>query len=215
MLLHRNVSHIETFVVASGLPTVVNEILDRNEPGIIYVYWSGVDVLNHERGAYGLEWEAEMTSMDQWIAAFTQSARNRAWLWITADHGHIPIAGRLRYYDLRRTLSWLPEIPTQIGPAIAVDMELPANFSSIVNNWASVPIDMVRTKDWWDKGYFGPGADIQHMERIGSYLLIPPAGWQWQITDEPQHPWGHGGTTQPEMTVPWIEVSLEGRRYVC
>ncbi len=108
-----------------------------------------------------------------------------------------------------------PGIHGIIGPAIAVDEELPGNFSSIVNNWASVPIQIVRVKDWWDKGYFGPVADTQHMGRIGSYLLIPPPGWKWKITDEPQHPWGHGGTTRPEMTVPWIEVSLEGRRYVC
>ena len=208
-ILHPQTSCLETFMVASGLPVVTNSLLDDNDPGIIYLYWSGVDAINHVRGAYSPEWKSEIQSIDHWIKVFTTSHRKDTWLWITADHGHIPMAGGLPYWDLKAHLQWLPDVPPQVGTAIAIDVDNVADLREFLSQWSTIPIEIVSTMEMWKAGYFGNTKDSEVLSRIGSHLLMPTSGWSWLITANDRHNWSHGGMSASEMIVPWIELSLE------
>lgn len=209
-LLHRDADHIDTFVVASGLPVVVNRALDLQPTGLTYVYWSGPDSINHQRGAYGPEWVAEMRWLDQCLGELLSHTRPGAWLWITADHGHIAMDGALPYAEFRREFPGLPELPTMVGPGIAVELENIHAVEEFLAGWAPVSVEVMSVRDLVDTGYFGPSRDLRYAPRVGSSVLMPPSGWYWQLKQDKVLQWSHGGHSPYEMTIPWIEIDLGG-----
>lgn len=209
-LLHRDADQIDTFVVASGLPVVVSRALDEQQTGLIYVYWSGPDSINHQRGAYGPEWVAEMRWLDQCLAEMVSHTRPGAWLWITADHGHIPMDGALPYAEFRHQFPGLPELPTMVGPGIAVELENISAAEEFLAAWAPVRVEVVNVRELVKAGYFGPGLDSRYATRLGPDILMPPSGWYWQLRQDKALQWSHGGKSLYEMTIPWIEIDLGG-----
>lgn len=209
-LLHQDAERIDTFVVASGLPVVVNRALDDQESGIIYLYWSGPDSINHQRGAYGAEWVAEMRWLDQCLNEIVSKTRPGAWLWITADHGHIPMEGALPYAELRDHYKALPELPPMMGPGVTLDLDDVDDMKNFLADWAPVPVDVMTVRELWQQGYFGPDPDLRFERRLGSHVLMPPSGWYWQLSQEKVLQWSHGGYSPEEMTIPWIEIDLGG-----
>lgn len=209
-LLHQDAGQIDTFVVASGLPVVVNQALAQQTTGIIYVYWSGPDSINHQKGAYGMEWTAEMKWLDLCLTELLATPRPGAWLWITADHGHIPLDGALSYNDFRTHWHALPELPTMVGPAIAIDLDNVSAMENFLLQWAPVPIQVMAVRELWKQGYFGSSHDPHFVSRLGSHVLMPPSGWYWQLNHEKSLKWSHGGQSPDEMTIPWVEINLGG-----
>ncbi len=210
-LLHRDADQIDTFVVASGLPVVVKRALDQQQTGLIYVYWSGPDSINHQRGAYGAEWVAEMRWLDHCLEEIVSQTRPGAWLWITADHGHIPMQGTLSYAEFRHQFPDLPELPTMVGPGIAVEVENLSAVQEFLMAWAPVPIEVMNVRELMKAGYFGPGLDTRYATRLGPQVLMPPSGWYWKLKPDKALQWSHGGKSLDEMTIPWIEIDLGGR----
>lgn len=211
-LLHQDADRIDTFVVASGLPVMVNQALDQEQTGIIYVYWSGPDSINHARGAYGPEWVAEVKWLDQCLYQLVSQTRPGSWLWITADHGHIPLAGALPYAELREHWKGLPELPPMVGTGVSLDVDNVEAFKTFLAEWSSVPVAVVRVSELWRAGFFGPSMDFRFQNRLGSHVLMPPSGWYWQLNQEKLLKWSHGGHRPEEMTIPWIEIDLGGSK---
>jgi hypothetical protein len=211
-VLHQRVDRLSFYVAPSGLPVVVDDILARSGRGAVYVYWSALDTINHERGAGHPEWRAEMRAIDGWIQAFTEIRRPGTWLWITADHGHVPQGQLLPYFALRERLPWLPETPAQSGNGIGVHLGRDRRdvLVETVQEMFSERVTVHDVVDLWARGRWGPPGSHDFHRRIGDVLLWADSpGARWLI-----HPGKkgrasvHGGTTTAEMTVPWVEIPL-------
>jgi len=207
-LLHRNTRHLSTYIRDSGLSVVLNQALAENRTGIFYLYSSGIDAVNHRRGVESDEWVAEIEALDRQLDQFTAPSGQTTWLWITADHGHIPIRGELSYPLLVDQLPSLPPIPAEIGSAVSVDVEDMSALKRALANFSDLPIDVVAVADLVDQHYFGRGDVSPFLSRLGDYLLVPPSGFIWHTTSSEPLAWSHGGSHPGEMTIPWFECRL-------
>jgi hypothetical protein len=212
-ILHGRAGQVTTFIAASGLPVLLEELLDADEPGAIYAYWSAVDSINHERGAFGVEWAAEVASLDRWLGRLCQSSRPGTQLWITADHGHIRIQHPLSYFALREDLGWLPERPAMSGNGIGLTVDtadLDALKEAAARRFGSA-VEFYDVADLWERGLWGPPHHPAFRDRVGRVLMWardPGAEWVLRPDRAPHHS-SHGGITPAEMRVPWIEVALD------
>lgn len=210
-LLHGTSPQLRTFMAASGLPVVLASTLESMRRGLVYVYWSAVDTINHERGTYGPEWRAELATLDGWLGRWTSRVRPATRLWVTADHGHVRAGRRLPYGELRRRLAWLPAEPTHCGTGIGVDVPpireepLRAAVEELYGSDVSVnPVAALERAGFWGTG----DGEAPWGWRVGTHLLWPETeGAYWAVTpeDRPYHSL-HGGLSAAEMEVPWIDV---------
>ncbi|MCY0879668.1 MAG: alkaline phosphatase family protein [Firmicutes bacterium] len=207
-VLHREVEGIDTYIRDSGLPVIVNGLLRRMPRGVIYVYSSGIDSINHQRGAYGEEWRAEIAALDRALAAMTALRERGTVLWITADHGHVPVKGVIPYDQVRELVPWLPSRAARLGPAISVDVKDAVEFAQVLKTVTPATVEIVDVSQVVAEGYFGAPALGVFQSRLGTHLVRPEPGWTWAENAEESALWGHGGASQAEMEVPWIEVFL-------
>ncbi|MCY0898953.1 MAG: alkaline phosphatase family protein [Firmicutes bacterium] len=208
-VLHREVEEIHTYIRDSGLSVLVNDLLSRVPRGLFYVYSSGIDSINHERGAYSDEWRAEMAMLDHHLSAIEPSDGGQVILWITADHGHRPIAGVIPYDQLQAEIPQLPRRVARVGPAISVDVEDVVRCNRILKTLTPAAVEIVKTDDVIARGYFGQPTLGHLRARLGDYLLIPEPGWTWvDQLGEAGGLWGHGGATAAEMQIPWLEIFI-------
>jgi len=211
-VLHQRVDRLSSYVAPSGLPVVVDDILARSHRGAVYVYWSALDAINHERGAYHPEWRAEMRAIDAWIQALTETRRPGTWLWITADHGHVPQGQLLPYFTLRERLPWLPEVPAQCGNGLGVHVSRERRdvLAETVQEMFSRQVTVQDVTDLWAQGRWGPPGFHDFHRRVGDVLLWANGpGARWLIhAGKRGRASVHGGTTKAEMTVPWVEIPL-------
>lgn len=207
-LLHQNLDVVRTYIRESGIPTVLNELLAEEHRGIVYLYTSGVDAINHSRGAFSSEWRAEVESLDRYLAQMRAPDHFNSWLWITADHGHVPMHGVIHYRELRERLPGLPEHAAQVGTAIAVDAFDLTKLRTVLADIAPVPVEVIPVDELVANGYFGETEMDSFRARLGTYVLQPASGWCWVEAPGDAHAWSHGGTTSQEMTVPWVQLKL-------
>ncbi len=207
-LLHRHTANLSTYIRDSGLAVVLNTCLAESPPGIIYLYSSGIDAVNHRRGVYQAEWQAEIQAIDRHLGDFAGPPGQASWLWITADHGHVPVIRELAYQDLLQQVSWLPPRPAEIGGAISVNVQNMRELEHALDQM-KVPIDVVPLSQYLKWGYFGHGDVAPFLSRVGSHLLVPSPGYSWSTKGATQSLcWNHGGSQPAEMTVPWIELRI-------
>ena len=202
-----------TFVAASGLPVLLEDLLDQSEAGAIYTYWSAIDAINHRRGAFNREWAAEVEAIDQWIGRLGRTGRPGTRIWITADHGHVKLQHPLAYQDLQHALAFLPERPAEVGNGIGITVDAHELdlVTSAVDRLYPGRVEVLDVDDLFDRGMFGPPGPRHFRARVGSHLL-----WASRVGD---HWWmdpkktanhsSHGGLSRAEMEVPWIEIRLD------
>jgi hypothetical protein len=211
-VLHQRVDRLSSYIAPSGLPVVVDDILARSERGAVYVYWSALDTINHERGAGQPEWRAEMRAIDAWIQALTETRRPGTWLWITADHGHVSQGRVLPYFALRERLAWLPEVPAQSGNGIGLQVcgERRDVLVETVQEMFSGQVTVHDVADLWAQGRWGPPGSHDFHRRVGDvFLWADGPGSGWHIHPETRGRTSvHGGATRAEMTVPWVEIPM-------
>ena len=207
-LLHRDTHHISTYIRDSGLSAVANHVLAKDDRSLIYLYSSGIDAINHRRGAYTAEWVAEIQSIDRHLENFQSPLGQTTSLWITADHGHIPIHGEISYTDLAAELPWLPPQPAAVGTAISVNVESMDALHDALHRITTIPVRIASTADYAARGYFGPGDVSAFLNRLGTHLIIPEPGFSWAISPSEPLCWSHGGNHPEEMAIPWIEIKL-------
>jgi hypothetical protein len=211
-LLHQNPEIIRTYIRESGIPVVLGEVLAQRHRGIVYLYTSGIDAINHSRGAYHGEWRAEVAALDQYISQMQAPQGLKSWLWITADHGHVPMQGVILYSDLKAQLPGLADHPAQIGTAIAIDAPDVDALRTALREISPVPVTIVPLSELLANGYFGAPDLGAFRSRVGQYVLRPAPGWCWVESEGDAHAWSHGGITPQEMTVPWVQLQLPEKK---
>jgi hypothetical protein len=130
---------------------------------------------------------------------------------VTADHGHVPLGAGLSYGALRARLPWLPQRAARVGNGLGVPA--PGSLEEAVRTEAETlygqAVTVHRVADLWADGLWGAGGDPRYQSRVGDLLLWaegPGSSWLPEDESRPRHPWGHGGTTDAEMRVPWIQL---------
>ncbi len=204
---------VTTFVAASGLPVLLEDLLDQPEAGAIYTYWSAIDAINHRRGAFNREWAAEVRAIDQWLGHLGHTRRPETRIWITADHGHVKLEHPLGYQDLQRALPFLPERPAEVGNGIGLtlDPQERHRVQGAVDRLFPGRVEVLDVDDLFDRGMFGPPGPIQFRARVGSHLLWAPQlgdHW-WMDPKKTANHSSHGGLSRAEMEVPWLEIRLD------
>lgn len=206
-------SPLTTFIAASGFPVLLSELLDRRGPGAIYAYWSAIDTINHRRGAFDLEWRAEVGAIDAWLGLLSGRRRPATRLWVTADHGHVPITRPLLYCRLREELPWLPERPAEVGNGIGVSLTSAqrGDLEAAIGRLYAGQVHVCPVQELFEGGWFGPAGPDQYRHRIGTHMLwAADVGAEWMLDPAKiPHRWSHGGLSREEMEVPWVEIRLD------
>ena len=209
-ILHGGAGRMRTFVAASGLPVMLEQWLGDVTDGALYVYWPAVDSIVHARGAFGPEWTAEIRSLDAWIGRLAATAPN-TWIWITADHGHVPLTAALDYKPLRGRLPWLPESPSRTGNGLGLPVPdgRRGDLEAAVGDLFGDRVSVHDVRSLWEEGLWGDSGSSPYQSRVGDVLLwAERSGEYWKPDhDHGKVPmWSHGGVSSREMQVPWIQI---------
>lgn len=192
-------------------------------PPVIYAYWEELDTVLHRRGPDPELLGLEVERMRSLLAAVTRrlsaSRARRTQLWITGDHGLVPVDPRQSIAAEREPalLRGLRHPPTGDRRAVylavrpgelqrvrgALRRLLPAG--SIVRSF-----EEARRAGW-----FGPPPYHPELhDRTGDLVVVPaePVGLTYQAPGAPT-PFltmrgSHGGLDRRELWVPWISGSL-------
>lgn len=84
------------FVAAESLSDAVDATLAAlRAPGLVYLYWGGLDAVGHQRGWTGAEWGEELAELDGELGRLLRRAPRGTGVVVTADHGMVDVTDRI------------------------------------------------------------------------------------------------------------------------
>ena len=195
-------------------------MLDRKGSGVFrlsYAYWSYLDAVNHQRGAYSRDWIDEVQALDRMIDQLTDDVwpgPGPVWLWITSDHGHQKIEELLPYRVLRQQMPDLLPVPWGTDRMLGLSLtdEEAQQVREVSGRLFGDRVKMIKTAELWETGWLGPGARPWYQSRLGNWILEPQGGAFWdteELGTVSTRISSHGGRTPEELTIPWLEIRLD------
>jgi hypothetical protein len=208
---------------ASSLPVLVEQLLDRREPGTrlhVHAYWEALDGVSHVHGPAGPEHREELATLDftlgRWLGR--RGRRGDVLLLLTADHGHVPTdpVRTVRVDQDRGLMAELLSPPTgerrmlylhaRPGRRKALREHCAERFAGVA--------EMLDAETAFQQGLFGPGpVSRAARRRAGDLLLLARADYQLVSTfrsppPPPVFAGNHGSLDPREMVVPLLAVRL-------
>ena len=187
------------------------EALAVPEPALVYAYFGAVDRAGHVNG-YGSEEQLEQLAIaDHVAAAIARAIPVGTALYITADHGMLPIPADRRI-DADRTPELLDGVAALGGEGraryvYAVD----GAAADVLTAWCELLGDrawVLSREEAVEAGWFGPVAEWAY-PRIGDVVVA--CREDWAIVATVRQPLEsmlhgmHGSLTQAELAVPLLE----------
>ncbi len=194
---------------------VLLELAHGDEPAAyIQAYWPELDSLAHAHGSGSPQVAAAFAALDAACGRFLEAARGSGTtLIVTADHGFIDtspadIIDLDDHPELRQTLL----LPLCGEPRVAyayVRAGQEQRFETYVRQRLVGKVDLYRSADLIDQGWFGPGHSHPALAgRVGDYTLVAKDNHvlrDWLAGEERHmHVGMHGGLSEAEMWVPLI-----------
>lgn len=214
-LIHPNPAVLDTIVSPLAFLSRLLQSQYAQFPTLTYAYWPYLDAINHQRGVATMDWQEEVTGLDNMLVRVTRKpwkGPNPRWLWVTADHGHHPVQESLSYHQLRQRVPSLPEKP--LGTERLLGLWLTDTRIDEVKRAVSALFgDRVRilaADTLWSSGWLGRKVNTAFHLRLGHWVLEAQDGAFWDLGDQRvPHVYSHGGRSVEELTVPWLEVRLD------
>lgn len=182
--------------------------------GYLYAYWPGLDHTAHIHGPSAAAVAAHFHALDAALAPLTAvAAAHGTLLLVTADHGFID-SGADERIDLadHPALADMLTLPLCGEPRSAYAYVRPARISEFehyVRAELGHAVELHRTEDFIDAGWFGPGAAHPELAaRAGDYVLCMRERYTLRdrvVGERDVDLRGmHGGLTAAEQLVPLI-----------
>jgi hypothetical protein len=198
---HLRGGRLRGWKVPSTLAVEVRRALAEGEP-FVYAYYDGIDLVAHQCGLDD-HYDAELAAVDRLVADLLEALPPGAALAVTADHGHVDVAGAVTMLDgeLLRACTvvsgearfrWLT---ARAGAQRDLVDECRDRYGHLA--W-------VRSRDEVEAaGWLGPRLDPGVAARLGDVVLAPHA--PTAFTEGPHHPVSHHGSlTAAEVFVPLL-----------
>lgn len=190
---------------------------DRNRK-FIYAYWSDLDRVSHEAGAYSAETQWHFAAWEEGFMRFLDAIAGTGTLVIvTADHGFIDTDE-----DHTVALENHPELadclllPLCGESRVAYCYVKPGAqnfFEGYVRSELGFCAELWESRELIDRGWFGLGDPHPRLaDRVGDYTLVMKENYclkDWLPCEPRHHQIGvHGGTSDSEMRVPLIVATV-------
>lgn len=156
-------------------------MLDRKGSGVFrlsYAYWSYLDAVNHQRGAYSRDWIDEVQALDRMIDQLTNDVwpgPGPVWLWITSDHGHQKIEELLPYRALRQQMPDLLPVPWGTDRMLGLSLtdEEAQQVREVSGRLFGDRVKMIRQQNFGKRGgwVLAPDPGISRVWAIGFWNL--------------------------------------------
>lgn len=180
----------------------------------VYAYWSDLDRISHEAGAFSAETDWHFTSWEEGFRRFLKYVEDTGSLiLVTADHGFIDTdPSRSIDLDDHPDLADCLALPLCGERRVAycyVKPERTERFESYVRAELDAAVELRRSSELIEQGWFGKGTPHPRLaDRIGHYTLVMKENYvikDW-LPDERryEHIGVHGGISEEEMWVPLI-----------
>jgi hypothetical protein len=200
----RGVRHA-SWRLMSNIPVVVRRLLGEGEP-FVHVYYDGIDKTAHEHGL-GAFFDAELVTVDRFVADLLSVLPTNAALLITADHGQVEVGERIvtpdpavlaltRYQSGEGRFRWLHG-----RPGAAADLYDAAKAAHGDVAW------VVSREEVLEERWFGPVVAPPIARRMGDVALVardpisfddPADTGPFRLVSR------HGSLTSAEMLVPLL-----------
>lgn len=178
----------------------------------VYVYYPEIDTLSHTHGVSSDRVAAHLAALDEAFAAFLADvAGTDTLVLISADHGFIDAPPeRALTLDDHPQLAQLLRLPLCGEHRVAYCYLRPGMegvFEDYVGSRLAHCVDLHRSRELVDRGWFGPGAGHPRLlARIGDYTMVMRENWtlkDWLPGERRYALLGvHGGVSAEEMYVP-------------
>ena len=225
-MLYADASATLPYVSSSDLFVQIRKLLttDPDLPACIWAYWGALDIIQHDYGTWGEAPAAEVRSLayslqTELVAPLRRSGGCEATLMLTADHGHIHVAGEdiLSLTKLRRLRDALVAPPT--GTARAPYLHLrdgtAGPLKAHLNRTLGDRLLALRSGEALAGGLWGPGkARAELPGRVGDLILLMRDArmlfYPYRKGVRPSSLAGgsHGGLSEEEMLIPFLCVRL-------
>jgi hypothetical protein len=191
---------------------LARELDQAGRTRFVYAYYPEIDALAHEHGSASAQVRTCAAAFDEAFAGLLKRARGTRVI-VTADHGFIDTAPEhcldLADHPAFRACLTLPLCGEPRTAYAYVHAHKAKAFEDYARNHLSHCLDLRRSRDLVELGWFGPGPTHPRLlDRVGDYVLMMKENWivrDWMPQEKPYWLAGvHGGVSAEEMTVPLI-----------
>ncbi len=213
-------TEIETYVSPSDLFVKTRRIIEEAKtPTFLFLYWDGLDIVEHIYGPEGEEAEAELKSLlhslkEHLLARARGDVAKKTAFLLVSDHGHIAIQREevLICNEHPHLLEALHIPPTGDSRAACLypKPDMRDKIVEYVYSRLSDRFEIYDVRDLIKEGLFGYGKVNQKLlDRTGEFMLLPKKGAAVSYNYKPdekgfQLKGGHGGLDQKEVLVPLL-----------
>ena len=227
-------AEVVPYITSSDLFASLRRRLESSKrPSFFYAYWERVDTIGHSYGPGTEESASEVSLLShllkkEFLDRLSKSAAEETTLFLTADHGQIPVdPSRVTYVNkMRRVMTGLRTSPVgvRIPPwGSARDMYLAVKKGKLQSVETALKKELERkavvlpTAEAVGKGYFGLGRPRQlFLDRVGDLMVLPRkrnlVWYRYTRRDHFDINGHHGGMNPREMLIPLVVSKVSDLR---
>ncbi|MCB1739102.1 MAG: alkaline phosphatase family protein, partial [Gammaproteobacteria bacterium] len=210
---HTGAAYVHGFDNLSDLSRRALDLLRRERPALMYMYWPEFDARSHRHGWQSQQAGAELRRLDSMLETFLdQACAAGAAVLVSADHGFIDVPeGRCLWLEdhprLRETLvAPLCGEPRTVYCYVEPTRE--AEFRAYVDEQLGHACSRHASDELIEQGWFGSGAAARLRGRVGDQVLMMREDYMLRdrVSGERPHTMHgiHGGSSEQEMRIPLI-----------
>ena len=193
----------------SSLVVEVTRALAAGER-FVYAYYDGLDAVAHDHGL-GEHYNAELAMVDAIVRALLDALPTAGALVVTADHGHVDVAGRRSRIDseVAKMTAFISGEPRFVWLHAKPGVD-PAELASVAHDRHGHEAWVHTREEVVERGWFGGPVRSAWLGRLGDVAMAafePTAFWDTEKNGELRLVSMHGSLTPAEMEVPLVAAS--------
>ncbi len=218
------------YLSASDLVVNLRELLEKTKgPTYVYVYWAGLDSVEHKYGPHTGQQLAELSILGyalqkEFVNKIKKKIAEETTLLVTSDHGQLNVKPKNTIYlnkfsklvkNLRRGKKGRPILPSGSPRDVFLHIKQDKLSETIIflRTRLRDKADILETRTALAQGLFGIGEPSKKfLDRIGDLLIIPHEKrtiWYEHVRGHKFDLDGmHGGFSPSEILIPFVSVRL-------
>lgn len=195
---------------ATELFAALNQTLATQNQKFVYCYCPNPDNIMHDTGVHSTQTKQMFDIIQSGVQALKSSHPDTLFI-ITADHGHIDLAGHINIYEDTVLMDMLarPVSMEQRHASFLIKQGMHAQFEQHFKANYEKDFELHLAADLIEKGVYGISEDTGKLQQyLGDYVAIGTSTNK-AFSFAPSHPrfkGHHAGGTREEMEVPLILI---------